>query len=59
MGYVSDWARARFSATADKNAFYRRVGEMTPPGKANLATMLGPEMAPQHVLATLQVAGGA
>jgi len=34
MGYLSDWARRTFANVSDKNAFYRRAGEMMPPSRA-------------------------
>ena len=55
MGYVSDWAKARFATAREKNAFYRTIGELAGPGAKNLFAAVGPEMTPSHVLATLQM----
>jgi len=56
MGYVSEWAKVRFASAQEKNAFYRRIGETVAPGKTKATELLGPEMSPHHVLATLQSA---
>ena len=32
-GYQSDWAKAYFPGRHERNAFYSRVGRLTPPGK--------------------------
>ena len=55
MGYVSDWAMARFATAREKNAFYRTIGEMAGPGPNNIFADVGPEMSPPQVLATLQM----
>jgi hypothetical protein len=56
MGYVSDWAKTRFTSAAEKNAFYRTIGELAEPGAKGIFGSIGPEMSPSHVLATLQMA---
>lgn len=58
MGYVSDWAKARFTTAAEKNAFYKMIGETLAPGTKSPFASVGPEMSPSHVLATLQASVG-
>ncbi|MBM3289009.1 MAG: hypothetical protein FJY92_02545 [Candidatus Hydrogenedentes bacterium] len=55
MGYMSDWAHARFASAREKNAFYKTIGERAKPGEKGLFATIGPEMPPAHVLATMQV----
>ena len=57
MGYMSDWAKARFASPVEKNTFYRTIGEMAAPGARGHFAAVGPEMSPSHVLATLQMSG--
>jgi hypothetical protein len=55
LGYQSEWARFHLPARRERNAFYRQVGECTPPGRAALATRRGldPALAPRHWLGSL------
>jgi len=32
LGYSSEWAQSHFPARRERNAFYRQIGERTPPG---------------------------
>jgi len=36
LGYLSDWAEHNFPARRERNAFYTKVGRLTPPGKAGI-----------------------
>jgi len=51
MGYVSAWADAHFPDAADKNAFFRAVGEAAAPGKTDKLDVLDASASPVSVLA--------
>jgi hypothetical protein len=52
LGYQSAWARAHLPTRAARNAFYLKVGRLTPPGPAGLAKLkrLPPDMSPADLL---------
>lgn len=54
MGYMSEWSMTRFSNRAERNTFYRRVGELAAPTLADASHVIGPEMQPGFVLTSLQ-----
>lgn len=51
LGYVSTWADKHFPDPADKNDFYRRVGEAAEPGKVFHLDGLNDAASPEDVLA--------
>ena len=52
LGYQSEWARTHLAARRERNAFYTRVGRLTPPGQAGMARLksLTPDLSPVEVL---------
>ena len=55
MGYQSNWAQTRLLSRRERNAFYTRVGYLTPPGRAGQAMLsrLQPAMSPDAILSKL------
>ena len=50
LGYTSEWAKRNFGSVAEKNEFYRRVGEMLNPEYENEVAGLSEEVDPKEVL---------
>lgn len=50
MGYLSAWARERFSSVHDKNAFFIALGKLLKPARANLLDAVTGTLSPAEVL---------
>ena len=54
MGYLSPWARKTFASTAEKNAFFERLGRELHPSSEEKLGDLTPETVPEEILAKTQ-----
>jgi hypothetical protein len=52
LGYQSDWARANLPSRRERNAFYRKVGALVPPGRESQVRLAGlrKPLSPQEIL---------
>jgi hypothetical protein len=53
LGYLSEWAKARFASVAAKNDFYVAAGRALRPGAEEKLGALDADVSPKHVLARL------
>jgi hypothetical protein len=51
LGYLGEWAKQRFAAAAEKNAFYEQVGRELLPAREEALSELPADPAPAEVLA--------
>jgi hypothetical protein len=54
LGYTSEWAKRNFRSIAEKNEFYRRVGDMLKPECENELEGLTVQSKPEQVLCRIQ-----
>ena len=54
-GYTSDWAKANFNTTADKNEFFRTVGASIDPKNENILDDLSQDPTPDEILNKLKI----
>jgi hypothetical protein len=57
LGYQSSWAQEHLPSRHERNAFYTRLGRLTPPGEAGLAHLkqLDNQQAPEKMLNSLKL----
>jgi hypothetical protein len=50
LGYTSNWAKKNFAKTADKNEFFRQLGETIQPANQDWLAGLSEETSPEEIL---------